>query len=83
MSATQPEQDAETTLIAGRRARGRKNEEYRTRRALLLEQAAELFHTNGLAATSLADIATAAGMDRATIYYYFSNKEEVVAEVLR
>lgn len=71
------------TVIAGRRARAGKNDDYRNRRALLLEHAARLFHTQGLTKTSLADIAAAAGLDRASIYYYFSNKEEIIAEVLR
>jgi len=71
------------TVIAARRARAVKNDEYLARRAALIAQAADLFHTRGLNETSLADIAAAAGLDRASIYYYFKNKEEVVAEVLR
>jgi AcrR family transcriptional regulator len=71
------------TVLAGRRARAEKNDDYQARRKLLIEEAANLFHTRGLRETSLADIAAAGGIDRATIYYYFSNKEEIVAEVLR
>ena len=75
--------EGDTTVIAGRRARAEKNDDYRHRRAVMLERAAALFHTNGISETSLSDIAAAAGLDRATIYYYFSNKEEIVAEVVR
>jgi AcrR family transcriptional regulator len=74
---------ATETVIAGRRARAVKNDDYRARRATLLEQAARLFYRRGVDETSLADIANAAGLDRATIYYYFSNKDEIVAEILR
>jgi len=45
--------------------------------------AAELFHAKGLGETSLADIAVAAELDRATVYYYFASKDEILAEVLR
>jgi len=73
----------DTTVIAERRARAEKNDDYRNRRAVMLEQAALLFHTNGISETSVSDIAAAAGLDRATVYYYFPNKEAIVAEVVR
>lgn len=73
----------DTTVIAERRARAAKNDDYRNRRTVMLEQAAVLFHTNGISETSISDIAAAAGLDRATVYYYFPNKEAIVAEVVR
>lgn len=73
----------DTTVIAGRRARAEKNDDYRNRRAVMLERAAFLFHTKGISETSLSDIAAAAGLDRATLYYYFPNKEQILAEVVR
>jgi AcrR family transcriptional regulator len=73
----------DTTVIAERRARAEKNDDYRHRRAVMLERAAFLFHTNGISETSVSDIAAAAGLDRATVYYYFPNKEAIVAEVVR
>jgi AcrR family transcriptional regulator len=71
------------TGIAKRRAMGLQYDDYRQRRRSLLRHAAELFHAKGLGDTSLADVARAGGLDRASIYYYFANKEEVFAEVLR
>jgi AcrR family transcriptional regulator len=71
------------TSIAERRARGEKNGNYQQRKNILLQRAAELFHAKGLRETSLSDIAGAAGLDRASFYYYFENKEAVLAEVLR
>ena len=37
----------------------------------------------GLRETSLSDIAGAAGLDRVSFYYYFQNKEAILAEVLQ
>jgi AcrR family transcriptional regulator len=70
------------SVIAERRARAKKNREYRERREALIRRAAELFHLRGLNDTSLADIAREAGLDRASVYYYFANKEEILVEVL-
>jgi AcrR family transcriptional regulator len=47
-------------------------------RARLLDAAAELFSTQGYAATTIEDIATAAGATRATFYLHFSSKSDVV-----
>lgn len=69
--------------LAERRARAGSTDDYQQRRALLVHHAALLFHTRGRSETSLSDIAGAAGMDRANIYYYFANKDELLAEVLR
>jgi AcrR family transcriptional regulator len=71
------------TEIASRRARAGKNADYLARRDSILKQAAEVLHERGLNETSLADIAGATGLDRASIYYYFKNKEEIVAELMR
>lgn len=69
--------------IRTRRGRPEQTEEYLQRKEILLGRAAELFHSKGLAETSVADIALSAGMDRAAVYYYFANKEEMVVEVLQ
>lgn len=58
-------------------------------RERILEAAARLFAARGFAATTVRDIATAAGLNLAMIHYYFGNKEglyraifeEKVAEV--
>ncbi|QEH79240.1 TetR/AcrR family transcriptional regulator [Sphingomonas sp. C8-2] len=52
-------------------------EEYAAKRAELVEIAARLFREKGYQATRLADIAAAAGLDRASVYYYVGSKEEL------
>ena len=49
------------------------------RRALILEAAIEQFAARGLRATSMANIAEAAGVSRPALYQYFQNKDEVFA----
>jgi TetR/AcrR family transcriptional regulator len=41
--------------------------------------AAELFAEFGLDATKMEDVATATGIPKATLYYYFEGKEEILA----
>ncbi|MEU4191516.1 helix-turn-helix domain-containing protein [Kribbella sp. NPDC026611] len=53
----------------------------RTRREIL-RQAMDLFQLNGYNATSLQDIASAAGCSKATVLYHFSGKPAVLAAVL-
>jgi AcrR family transcriptional regulator len=47
-------------------------------RERLLDAAAELFSTQGYGATTIEDIATAAGATRATFYLHFPSKSDVV-----
>lgn len=51
--------------------------DYAAKRTELLQIAAQLFKANGVQATRIVDIANAAGMDRATAYYYVGSKEEL------
>ncbi|MEV6413403.1 TetR/AcrR family transcriptional regulator [Kribbella sp. NPDC051718] len=53
----------------------------RTRREIL-QQAMALFQEKGYNATSLQDIATAAGCSKATVLYHFSDKTGVLVAVL-
>ncbi|GAA1557846.1 hypothetical protein GCM10009789_09090 [Kribbella sancticallisti] len=53
----------------------------RTRREIV-QQAMALFQSNGYNATSLQDIATAAGCSKATVLYHFHGKAAVLAAVL-
>ena len=53
----------------------------RTRREIV-QQAMTLFQQTGYAATSLQDIATAAGCSKATVLYHFNGKAAVLAAVL-
>jgi AcrR family transcriptional regulator len=48
----------------------------------ILDAAAGLFSERGYAATSLRDIAERAGMKAGSLYYHFSSKDEIVAEVI-
>jgi AcrR family transcriptional regulator len=54
-----------------------------TRREELLELAATMFADRGLRATTVRDIADAAGILSGSLYHHFSSKEEMVDEVLR
>lgn len=51
--------------------------DYVAKRKELLQIAAQLFKANGFQATRIIDIASAAGLDRATAYYYIGSKEEL------
>lgn len=51
-------------------------------RARILAVAAGLFRRQGYAATTLRQIADAAGLKAGSIYYHFSSKEEILVEVL-
>ena len=44
--------------------------------------ASELFAERGISATSMDDIAKAAGYSKATLYVYFENKEEIVSKLV-
>ena len=83
MARHRTDESASDSQIGRRRVDASRNEEYRRRRQSLVHLAAELFHKQGLGDTSLADLARAANLDRATVYYYFANKEELFAEVIR
>jgi TetR/AcrR family transcriptional regulator, transcriptional repressor for nem operon len=52
------------------------------KRERLVGGASELLHHNGVAATSLADIATAADVPLGNIYYYFKSKDELIRAVV-
>jgi len=52
-------------------------------RERVLDAAARIFREHGYAATTLNDIADAAGLKTASLYYHFGSKEELVEEVLR
>lgn len=53
------------------------------RRAELLELAAGLFAERGLRATTVRDIADAAGILSGSLYHHFDSKESMVDEILR
>lgn len=75
----------ETSGIARRRetARSEGNPVYVQRREELVRAAATVFKAKGLQRANLGDIALQAGVDRASVYYYVSSKEELFHEVVR
>ena len=54
--------------------------DYSAKRSELLKISAKLFKEKGFQATKLADIAQAAGLDRASVYYYVGSKDELFHE---
>ncbi|MCI8770477.1 MAG: TetR/AcrR family transcriptional regulator [Lachnospiraceae bacterium] len=57
----------------------RKKEPKSVHREKIASAASVLFMGKGIAATSMDDIAKAAGYSKATLYVYFENKEEIVS----
>ena len=57
--------------------------DYIAKRDELIEIAAQQFKQSGYRATTLAEIGRKAGLDRATVYYYFGSKEELFRAILR
>lgn len=56
---------------------------YKAKRDELIRVAAELFKEKGYQTTTLNDIASYAGMDRASVYYYVGNKEEFFRDAVK
>ncbi|GAB2932094.1 TetR/AcrR family transcriptional regulator [Rhodococcus aerolatus] len=75
----------DTGSAIGRRraaARGEGRSAYVGKRAEIAAAAADLFKREGFRGTSIGRIAEAAGLDRATLYYYVGSKEELFDEVV-
>ncbi|MBA4763139.1 TetR/AcrR family transcriptional regulator [Sphingomonas sp.] len=51
-------------------------------RARIAEAARQCFYEKGVSETSFEDIATAAGVRRATVYLHFANKSAILADLL-
>jgi len=60
----------------------RKAAERETRKELILEGALAVFKEKGLAGAKIDEIARASGFGKATLYYYFSSKEEIFNALL-
>lgn len=58
-------------------ARAESGPAYEARRAEIIRAAGEAFLAGGYQGTSFKDIAELVGLDRATLYYYFSNKQDL------
>ena len=57
-------------------------EDMRQRREFIIEQAYQLFSTNGIQKVNVREIAKASKVSENTIYRYFDNKEKLVLETL-
>ncbi len=75
----------EASGIARRRAAARDeaNPSYLQRRGEIVQAAGRVFKAKGLQGANLGDIAVESGADRASLYYYVGNKEELFHEVVR
>jgi AcrR family transcriptional regulator len=73
-----------SSQIANRRAMLRESggHDYVAKRRDFIKIAAEIFKQKGFHSTNLNDIAKEAGVDRASLYYYVSGKEELFKEVV-
>jgi TetR/AcrR family transcriptional regulator, cholesterol catabolism regulator len=56
--------------------------EYAHKRAAIIEAAARVFQRSGYERASMNDVATEAGADRASVYYYFKGKHELFHAVI-
>ena len=59
----------------------RKREPESTHRENIAMAAERLFYARGTEATTMNDIAKAAGYSKATLYVYFADKEEIVSSL--
>lgn len=77
--------DKDKSLIARRRtaAKDDSTASYQSRKQEITQAAVQVFHRLGYAKASLSAIAADLGIDRASIYYYFSSKEDVFDEIVR
>jgi AcrR family transcriptional regulator len=53
------------------------------RRAEIVRRAAEIFDRQGVSRTSLENIASAIGVKREAVYYYYRDKSEILCEIIR
>lgn len=74
----------EVSRIGKRRlaAKRDRSEHYSEKRQAMLNAAAKLFKEKGLNATGLDEVAQLAGIDRSTLYYYVSSRQELFLEVV-
>src|SRR6266540_3565796 len=69
-------------IVARMASTGASKQSAIARRAEIVRAAATVFRAKGVAATSIDDVARAAGADRATLYYYVGSKNELFQEVV-
>ena len=62
-------------------ARMRNEERYEAQRTRILAESARIFRDRGYSQTSMEDLATALGVTKAAIYYYYKRKEEILFDI--
>lgn len=74
----------QTTMIGKRRtaAAAKPRANYQKRREEISQAAVRVFNRLGYTGASLSSVAAELGVDRATLYYYFSSKEQLFDEVV-
>lgn len=74
-----------TSGIGKRRAAARSDGglAYRERRREITEAAARVFYRRGFGGTTISAVAEELNIDRASVYYYIANKEELFDDVIR
>ncbi|MBD26094.1 MAG: hypothetical protein CMG46_14015 [Candidatus Marinimicrobia bacterium] len=60
----------------------RKQEERKVRKEAIIKGALKVFNNSGIDKTTMDEIAKESGFGKATLYYYFSSKEEVFIEIM-
>ncbi len=82
--ARQSSKGPKSSQIGKRRAAARSegSEYYNEKRQAMLDAAATLFKEKGMNGTSLDEVAQLAGIDRSTLYYYVSNRQELFFEIV-
>lgn len=74
-----------TSRISERRRTAQRNgrADYSAKRAEIITAAAEVFREKGYQATTLNDVAARLGTDRASLYYYVADKQELFHEAVK
>lgn len=70
------------TKTPGAKTRNRVSIDDGSRSAEILREAAKLFADKGFAGTSIQDIASAVGLSKASLYYFFADKQEIHSAVV-
>ena len=61
----------------------RKIQERNIRKQAIIKGALKVFNNSGIEKTTMDEIATESGFGKATLYYYFSSKDEVFIEIMQ
>ena len=60
----------------------RKIEERNARKAQILDGALTVFKTHGIEKTTMDQVAVESGFGKATLYYYYTSKDEVFIDIM-